>query len=635
MSSGPSLLDGVRRCRFRKLVEGSGGNETACCSLLARVAQVRDERLCQVGQDACEVCCSGEEPSPENINPVIASLLYNLMREVIDRGGVPGCSAAQATDLKRWAEWSLPHVDGSLHPIRQTIRYAVPEEYQHRGRTYSCDVVLCCGDASPRTEAAVRSVLRQQNAAVLLHLVDDGGGGREMLERFGGRWNVLPHRNPQRKGLWDTLHDLVGRFRTPYVAVQDPRTISRPDRICYSVGLLEDNGGELLGAGFETPAGHSRPIEPHSTYGLFLPEATIVLRRASFVDMGGTAERDDAGAELVYRAYCERRAILLAPEVTVTSPLRCPPGTLGPSPVYQPRDGVLRHHARGFPHRPVECDVVLPFCGHLDYVGESMEGLLAQRQAGLVIHLIDDASPENTDALLRYWGTHAQVRTYRNARNIGQYASFNNVVRYLETSLVAVQDADDVSLPDRMHVAGNILRLADAAIFGSGIRSFTETSTAAATGAASSEGTIRRLHRHAVSRYPRPGVGWFLFNPTMVVRADSFAALGGFADFGDVLSNRCSLDSEFCNRAYYAGARFALSRQPTVLYRKHPDQATRNSLTGFGTGPRESADQDCRRRRRIYEWTRFDPGVFGALGRDSHLTRRLGPRQASLLFASE
>src|SRR5262249_43854792 len=114
----------------------------------------------------------------------------------------------------------------------------------------------------------------------------------------------------------------------------------------------------------------------------------------------------------------------------------------------------------------VACDVVLPFHGHLDYVREALEGLLEQEGADAVIHLVDDASREDTEPFLRYWASDRRVRTYRNECNVGPFVSFNNVSAYRETGLLAVQDADDVSLPHRLRTAGNALRLADADVFG-------------------------------------------------------------------------------------------------------------------------------------------------------------------------
>ena len=113
---------------------------------------------------------------------------------------------------------------------------------------------------------------------------------------------------------------------------------------------------------------------------------------------------------------------------------------------------------------------MLPFRGHFEFLRESLPSVLDQNGAETIVHLIDDATPGGADELLRYWGSHPRVRTYRNSRNLGQFVSFNNVFPYLETDLIAIQDADDISLPHRLHLAGNLLRLADADFFGDGSR---------------------------------------------------------------------------------------------------------------------------------------------------------------------
>jgi hypothetical protein len=126
-------------------------------------------------------------------------------------------------------------------------------------------------------------------------------------------------------------------------------------------------------------------------------------------------------------------------------------------------------------------------------------------------------------------------------------------------------------------------------------------------------------------------VFWFLFNPSMVMTKDVFRRLGGFGDFGTSVRNRCGHDIEFCLRAYHCGVRFAISRQPTVLYRQHDQQTTRNSVTGFGTEHEVATSQEARRRGNIYRRMRFDPVAFGALGKYQHLTQRFkhGVRQDS------
>src|SRR5262249_2541821 len=254
---------------------------------------------------------------------------------------------------------------------------------------------------------------------------------------------------------------------------QDPTTASRPDRIARSVGLLVTHGAEIMAAPMETPSGFVRAREPGRAYRRYVPASTLVLRRASLIDMGGMAAgREDLDAELIFRAAREGRRFVLASEPTVESSGAPSRARLGPAPSFEFRDRSLRHHALGFPEERVESDVVLPFYGSLHFLRQSLPGLLEQEGAEAVIHLIDDGTPGGAEDVLRYWATHPRVRTYRNVRNIRQFSSFNAVASYFETRLVAVQDADDVSDPHRLRWSGNLIRLADAEIFGGGVRLF-------------------------------------------------------------------------------------------------------------------------------------------------------------------
>jgi hypothetical protein len=313
---------------------------------------------------------------------------------------------------------------------------------------------------------------------------------------------------------------------------------------------------------------------------------------------------------------------LITEQPTVTCFAAPAPDELGPAPVYETSARSLRHHALGFPMEPVECDVVLPFHGHIPFLREAIASVLEQRGAEAVVHLIDDATPGGADEELQYWGSHPRVRTYRNLRNLGQFASFNNVCPFLETRLVAVQDADDISRQERLHWSGNMLRLAGAEIFGGWTRHFRDRSDEDARDGAAGEPPREAMGR---STLPTPGGGFFLQNPTAMIRTGLFESLHGFGDYGALDRNKCGLDTEFYSRAYYSGARFAISREVVVDYRIHADSAVHNPWTGWGSPARLWSETENNRRFYVFQQGRFDPRVFGALGNDRGLTVRLRP----------
>ncbi len=528
-----------RDCVYRRRSRWEEEREFADCLLLETVTGIDGSLHFGVRRDACESCCDHFPPTPEHLNPVVASLLYGVASRVIAVGGMSGCDVSKAAELQAIAERNL------------SWRRVPPPG------AVACDVILCCAESSSHVDQAVDSALSQRNAQTFLHLVDDGGGGSEVVNRHAGRGHVFTYANPIRQGTFRTLHTLLPRLRSSYVAIQDPGTASTPNRIWHSVGMLESDGGEFLAAPVETPDGLIRPERPRPAYRRYLPPQTLVCRRASLVDMGGIAERaGDADAELIFRAFQEARKILLFEEPTAVAVGSLDLGELGEPPQYEDRKGTLRHHAMGFPQETVECDVVLPFHGHLDFVEESLPSVIDQEGAETVVHLVDDATPGGAEKLFRSWGSHPRVRIYRNERNLGQFVSFNNVFPYLETNLVAIQDADDISLPHRIRLAGNHLRLADADIFGGRFEIFESGGNRRSPTAAG------ELVRHPnlaqppywASSYPRKYERLhFLQNPTAVIRKGAFESLRGFSDYGDVARNKCGLDTEFYVRCALRG----------------------------------------------------------------------------------
>jgi hypothetical protein len=93
------------QCPFRR--EARAGGKAAVCLLVGDLAGVRDEELLAVRREVCAACCREPRPTPADLNPVVASLLYGLAEKVIARGGVPGCDAAKAAALRSRADQDL------------------------------------------------------------------------------------------------------------------------------------------------------------------------------------------------------------------------------------------------------------------------------------------------------------------------------------------------------------------------------------------------------------------------------------------------------------------------------------------------------------------------------------------------
>jgi hypothetical protein len=104
----------VEECPHRCPVSLGDGKGLARCGLLATITGVDDPHLTCVRYDGCAACSRSFPPSVDELNPVVASLLYDLSSRIIERGGVAGCHVLRARELNRKAAGMLP-TEEDLH----------------------------------------------------------------------------------------------------------------------------------------------------------------------------------------------------------------------------------------------------------------------------------------------------------------------------------------------------------------------------------------------------------------------------------------------------------------------------------------------------------------------------------------
>ena len=589
-------------CVFRHPGQGEDESETAHCLLLSQILGTTPDQ-CPVTRSMCKVCLKQTRDATFRDHPIFPSLVYHFSSEQLS-------SATSPVEQAHWETW---HTRAETAILNQSKPSPGPPPVP------CCDVILCVHQESPLMRAVIESILDQCDAIPILHLIETGTDAVDW-SAYSSRWNVQIHRlsGPQTALSAATL--IASSLRTPYLAIQCPDTISGPTRLAVSVLALRETGAELFVA-------HAPPEEPDECSNdrtdldeMTLIPTSLVLRRATFVDISGPEPGQfDSETQLIARAYEEGRQVATRPESVEARPtLRVNTNTTPPSPLVRNAQRRCR-----FPIVPVRCDVVLPFRGQLHFVREALASLLAQELATPIIHLIDDATEEDTTDFLHEWSQHPQLRVYRNRENIGQFQSFNNVAPFWETDLVAVQDADDISLPHRLQCAGQMLHWSGADYFGGAVELFGDDELIRPTMQESTN--LIRMRRTAYRRsfYPKwSKTDYFLENPTAVFRTAMFREMGGYADFGSRLMNRTSLDTEFQLRCLFRGVRFAITRDVVTRYRVHPESATQDRLTGWGTTPRSESIRQLEDRCRLFRRGDFDPRSFGALGRYSGITTR-------------
>ena len=97
-------------CPHRISATPDESGEVASCGLIQQILEIDDPQFLRVIRDACEACCESFEPTKQDLNPIIASLVFSASEQIVASGGVEGCTPEQAQELNQWAEKSLPVV---------------------------------------------------------------------------------------------------------------------------------------------------------------------------------------------------------------------------------------------------------------------------------------------------------------------------------------------------------------------------------------------------------------------------------------------------------------------------------------------------------------------------------------------
>ncbi|HWB11887.1 MAG TPA: glycosyltransferase [Pirellulales bacterium] len=121
-------------CCFRTIIDQGAAEAAMVCALAARILGVQDKGICAVRRDACEACCRSLAPA-EAVNPVVASLVFEVAGQVERAGGVPGCTVRQARLARQGAANHL-----ALVPARLPDRCFPPQEAHRNGVAHNASV---------------------------------------------------------------------------------------------------------------------------------------------------------------------------------------------------------------------------------------------------------------------------------------------------------------------------------------------------------------------------------------------------------------------------------------------------------------------------------------------------------------
>lgn len=102
--------------------------------------------------------------------------------------------------------------------------------------------------------------------------------------------------------------------------------------------------------------------------------------------------------------------------------------------------------------------VIIPAYNSAEVVGEAIESILGQTYSNFELIIIDDCSTDDTWAVVsEYKQRDGRIRAYKNDINLGIGGNRARGIELAKGRYICWQDADDISLPDRVELQARCL----------------------------------------------------------------------------------------------------------------------------------------------------------------------------------
>jgi len=196
------------------------------------------------------------------------------------------------------------------------------------------------------------------------------------------------------------------------------------------------------------------------------------------------------------------------------------------------------------------------------YVHEAIESIISQTYTSWELICIDDGSTDRTLEIMQGYATQdARIRLSANEQNRGRPYTRNRAIALARGELLAIQDADDLSLPHRLQEAVDMLDSKPTiSVVGSSAIRIDEHRNELGFGA---EQERPRSHNPVLG-------GWKSFtHASSVMRASAMHKVGGYDEFFAL-----GQDYDLFLRMLANGIRFCSAERPWYLVRVHEEQGT-------------------------------------------------------------
>jgi glycosyltransferase involved in cell wall biosynthesis len=211
--------------------------------------------------------------------------------------------------------------------------------------------------------------------------------------------------------------------------------------------------------------------------------------------------------------------------------------------------------------KPPKVSVLMSVYNGLAYLAETMDSILAQTYSDFEFIIVNDCStdPGVWDLLCRYADQDQRLKLVQNQQNQGQAWSLNHALELAQGEYVAIQDGDDISLPDRLRRQVALLDNRPEIVFVSSEIEFIN-----------SEGG----HLGTTAQATSPEVvSWYMLFYNFVMghaqitfRRQAVVELGGYCESSSAYVT--ILDYELWCRLLQVG-KCAIVPEPLIKYRKH------------------------------------------------------------------